>query len=555
MENLDNIKKVIERVEANSVSDEKNSVNLLDVASSFVDLYHFIKTSSLQDISTYERKINDKYTCLKEGYDEIEGKTTYRIENEKGEKVFGMALDNYGKFYYDFVPLNALEYATLSSSLFGGEDALIFDIRKNAAISFFNEDRALLISKEPHVSLKIKDFLYGTRCALVCEDGDNSFCVSIDNIKDLLSNVKIPRKSVPFLAYAFYDSTSLDNDKENIFAKKDRIMKKTYPALTKEEKERFLSKDYLEKNVQEILLGAVSASLLMGTFGYVLGIGSFPLLLSMAVPGSIPLAIGGGILSKKVSNVYKAKRQDSKKEEANNELYNLLEDSARQGFLAKTNDYLSEFSALNDKVDYEAIKNSDLSKKVLSAMQQSPYHLRPFYYLQLYKILNTCKDSQDLETYLYSLIDRINKTDPNDLSGFFADTVDLIDDLSDRSSPLDTIEELNKVSYERNRLALWYDRDIDLETLNDKLSYAYLRQIIRDDYGENTSQIPQREKGYIISYVQRNYPTVSEMCERSTFISFDDQLMMYHRIFHDSLDLNRELCSERVKTKVIPETK
>lgn len=555
MENLDKVKKVIERLEANSVRDEKGSVNLLDVASSFVDLYRFIKTSSLQDISTYERKINDKYTCLKEGYDELEGKTVYRINDEEGEKVFGITIDNYGKYYYDFVPLDALEYTTLSSSLFGGEDALIFDIRKNAAISFFNEDRELLILKEPHVSLKIKNFLYGTRCALVCEDGDNSFCVPVDNIKDLLSNVKIPRKNVPFLAYAFYDNPALDNDKENIFVKKDRIMRKTYPTLTKDEKERFLSNDYLEKNVQEILLGTVSASLLMGTFGYVLGVGSFPILLSMAVPGSIPLIIGGGAILRKASNVHKANKQDKKREQANDELYNLLEDNAHQSLLTKTDDFLDELSELNDKIDYKAIKNSDLSKKVLSTMQQSPFHLRPFYYLQLYKILNTCKDSQDLETYLYSLIDRINKTDPNDLSTFFADTVDLIDELSNRDSPLATIEELNKVSYERNRLALWYDRNVNLETLNDKLSYAYLRQMIRDDHGEIISQIPSREKGYIISYVKRVYPVVSEMCERSDSISFDDQIMMYHRIFRDAFDLNKELQTEKVKTKVIPKTK
>lgn len=314
--------------------EEKNNDNVLaflDVAQALETTYKHINNCSLKDEKDFIYQ-TENYVCKKVKYDSVKGKTIYSVISPDGEEVlFNIEISSIGEINFDVVGQNESEIQRLIEKVNEASDGLIELIKLNADVSFFTENRELVLSSKPYLALKMGNFLEGDKTVLVYKSentgSDNNKTntglkyIRVDQIEGYLKNIKLDERRIPILAYAFLNS----NNEERFKTEKFYIMDATYPYLTEEKVERYTEVDYLKHAGEATFCCSFIGALILGITGGIVGASTalpgVPLLISGI---GLPAVTGTGIFLRKVINVRRANQKEELLETAHKKLYKVL---------------------------------------------------------------------------------------------------------------------------------------------------------------------------------------------------------------------------------------
>ena len=314
--------------------EEKNNDNVLsflDVAQALETTYKHINNCSLKDEKDFIYH-TDLYTCKKVKYDSIKGKTIYSVISPDSEEVlFNIEISSIGEINFDVVGQNEIEIQRLIEKVNEASDGLIELIKLNADVSFFTENRELVLSSKPYLALKMGNFIEGDKAVLVYK-GENSGSdinktniglkyIRVDQIEGYLKNIKLDERRIPILTYAFLNS----NNEERFKTEKFYIMDATYPYLTEEKVERYTEADYLKHTGEATFACSFIGSLVLGITGGIVGAATVLPGVPLLIAGiGLPALTGTGIFLRKVTNVRRSNQKEELLEIAHKKLYSVL---------------------------------------------------------------------------------------------------------------------------------------------------------------------------------------------------------------------------------------
>ncbi len=320
--------------------EEKNNDNvlsLLDVAQALEKTYKHINNCSLKDEKEFIYQ-TDSYTCKKVKYDSIKGKTIYSVSSPESEEVlFNIEISSIGEINFDVIGQKESEIQTLIEKVNEASDGLLELIKLNADVSFFTENRELVLSSKPYLALKMGNFLEGDKAVLVYKNENSGSDINktnvglkyirVDQIEGYLKNIKLDERRIPILAYAFFNGNNEDRFKTEKFY----IMDATYPYLTEEKVERYTEIDYLKHAGEATFACSFIGSLVLGITGGIVGAATVLPGVPLLIAGiGLPALTGTGIFLRKVTNVRRSNQKEELLETAHKKLYMVLKTLANE---------------------------------------------------------------------------------------------------------------------------------------------------------------------------------------------------------------------------------
>lgn len=220
------------------VSGKDNLLNILDVATALENVYGFINESMIKDEKDFDIVEND-FRYVKERYDAINGKTIYNVKTVDSEDVlFNIEISNLGEISFAVIGANKEEIERLIDKVNEPSNNVLEMIKMNADISFFTENRELVLSTKPYIAIKMGNFVEGNKAVIVYKEEQREEDINktntglkylrVDQIEGYLKNIKVDERKVPVLAYAylgrdFTDQLKYSHDSTGSF-QKERII-------------------------------------------------------------------------------------------------------------------------------------------------------------------------------------------------------------------------------------------------------------------------------------------------------------------------------------------
>ena len=314
--------------------EEKNNDNVLsflDVVAALEKTYKHINNCSLKEEKDFIYQ-TDTYTCKKVKYDAIKGKTIYSVSSPEGEEVlFNIEISSIGEINFDVIGQKEAEIQTLIEKVNEASDDLLELIKLNADVSFFTENRELILSQKPYLALKMGNFLEGDKAVLVYKNETSGSDINklsaglkyirVDQIEGYLKNIKLDERKIPILTYAFLN----ENNEDRFKTEKFYIMDATYPYLTEEKVERYTEIDYLKHAGEATFACSFVGSLVLGITGGIVGAATVLPGIPLLIAGiGLPAVTGAGIFLRKATNVRRANKKEELLEIAHKKLYMVL---------------------------------------------------------------------------------------------------------------------------------------------------------------------------------------------------------------------------------------
>jgi len=335
-----------------------NVLSLLDVASALEGAYNQINNSCLKNEKGFTLNTDD-YICEKETYDAMNGKTIYCVSKPSdGTKLFKIEVSNIGEINFSIIDEESAETQLLIEKLNEASEGLLEKLKFNAEISYFTENRELVLSKRPYIAIKMGNFVEGDKAVLVYRNegktnevnkqNSNVQLIRLDQITGYLKNIKLVERQVPILAYAFFDKANEKKIATNEFY----IMEETYPYLTEEKVEKLKSDNYLSDCSFAATMVSILGAILLGATGGIVGaITSLPTLPLLLGGLGLPIATGTTVFLRAKTNVKRAFQKEELLEMANQKLYIVLKNIANE-----------KATAIEKEMTFKRKKNLNLSK-------------------------------------------------------------------------------------------------------------------------------------------------------------------------------------------------
>lgn len=335
--------------------EEENSdytISLLDVANAFEGAYKLINGCILADITDFQDGYRN-ISCKKVRYDAVKGKTIYRLaKDDKGESLLDIEISNLGDISWVIKSATPEEADEIIQEINQPNNKIMENLKMNADISFFSQNRELVLSEKPYVALKMGNFVEGDKPVIVYKEANQENEINkvsggiqyirVDQIEGYLRNIKIDERKIPVLAYAYLGRN---------YWQEAEYSKNIY--------ERDLHLEYEESKIEKLKSEAhhnqvVETSLVIGASGlFVGGIGggiAGSLLLSAGALGAIlgagiPIAVAALVYKNEMKKINFALNRDEKISEAKSNLYKSLREYANENIVS----YEQEFTRRRTK--------------------------------------------------------------------------------------------------------------------------------------------------------------------------------------------------------------
>lgn len=468
----DDLEKKILELEGKNID---NGLSLLDAVRAIEKAYNQINASFLKKEKDFEHNLNNYYTCKKTKYDSNKGRTIYTIfKGEDKSSILELEIANNGEISFNAKSNNNEEVNELIEELNKPSNETMEKMKMNADLSFFTENRELILSENPYLAIKMGNFIEGDKAILVYKEEKNSGTINkqeaglkyvrIDQIEGYLKNIKVDERTIPTLAYAY-----IGHDYENDFCNRiEEAEISTYPRLTEEKQEEYQTDYYLSEIGEISSLTSICGGFLGGIVGSIIGtVTPIPFLPALLIGAGAPLLTGGAIYCNGLKNVRQANKKDELLDRAFINLYSTLKKYANYNITVLEKEFTRKREKQNKKetpIDLKNITTSELARYIRNSLTDTSLVNSSkvvFCKIALNQILNsyTNKDSiskinlaNDTEFYdeIIELNHIISNRDEMELTEVVDYTVDTVKRLLPKSNPGETIEVLNSLEEARN---------------------------------------------------------------------------------------------------------
>ena len=309
-----------------------NVLSLLDIAHALENTYKYVNSCLLKDEKSFLFQ-TDEYICKKLKYDAKKCKTIYRVSNSDDTKaaLFNIEVSNIGEINFEILGNDQDKIQNLIERVNEANSELIELVKLNADVSFFTENRELVISENPYLALKIGNFVEGDKAVLVYKmQGNDSEInkpnsglkfIRLDQIEGYVKNIKLDERRIPILGYAFLDEQNIERYKNEKFY----IMDATYPYLTSEKVEALTEDGYLKKFGETSFVVSLIGAIVLGITGGIVGASTVLPGLPLLIAGAGLPALGGtAAFLRARKNVERAFQKEDLLNEAHQKLYKVL---------------------------------------------------------------------------------------------------------------------------------------------------------------------------------------------------------------------------------------
>ena len=391
----DELEKALTRLEENS---SDYTIGLLDVARAFECAYEHINSSILKDIIDFEQT-SGNIVCKKVRYDSINGKTIYSVNgSETDENILNIEVSPLGDYSWVITSTDNEKAEDIIQEINRPNNSIMENLKMNADISFFSQNRELVLSDKPYIALKMSNFMEGDKAVIVYkEEGKQDEInkvnggikyIRVDQIEGYLKNIKVDERKIPVLAYAFLGR---DYDQEVEYSK-NMIERDLHPEYTDEQIEKFKSEAY-QNSVFETVLCVGVAGLLVGAIGG--GIGAGILFsaggLGAIIGGGLPVAAAAVIYKKQNKKIDFALNKEQKTSESIVALYRSIREYANENIV----NYEQEFTRRRTKKQRPIFKlaanlsASEIVRELNKTLTNDDSTQAKFYNLALAQIINS----------------------------------------------------------------------------------------------------------------------------------------------------------------------
>ena len=391
----DELEKALTRLEENS---SDYTIGLLDVARAFECAYEHINSSILKDIIDFEQT-SGNIVCKKVRYDSINGKTIYSVNgSETDENILNIEVSPLGDYSWVITSTDNEKAEDIIQEINRPNNSIMENLKMNADISFFSQNRELVLSDKPYIALKMSNFMEGDKAVIVYkEEGKQDEInkvnggikyIRVDQIEGYLKNIKVDERKIPVLAYAFLGR---DYDQEVEYSK-NMIERNLHPEYTDEQIEKFKSEAY-QNSVFETVLCVGVAGLLVGAIGG--GIGAGILFsaggLGAIIGGGLPVAAAAVIYKKQNKKIDFALNKEQKTSESIVALYRSIREYANENIV----NYEQEFTRRRTKKQKPIFKlaanlsASEIVRELNKTLTNDDSTQAKFYNLALAQIINS----------------------------------------------------------------------------------------------------------------------------------------------------------------------
>lgn len=488
----DELEKSLSKLEENS---SDNILSLLDVASAFEKVYSYINTSLVSDEKDFYEESEDMW-CKKERYDSVNGKTIYSVGKKGNESnIFNIVISNNGEINFELASEHKDEAEKMISKINEASNELLELIRMNCDISFFTENRELILSERPYLALKMGNFMEGDKAVLVYREEGNDTGINktnsglkyirIDQIEGYLKNIKVDERSIPVLAFAY-----LGNDYSDELAKqKYYINESTYPKLTEDKVKKFTGERYWEKMVENALcIGLVGMVCLGMVGGFVGGVTALPFLPCLIAGTGSPILTAVVYYKNRCKQIERASQKDDLIENARLKTYKVLKRCANKNINYQEKELARKRNqnpmSLFGKKKGEKIDTAEVIRNVKTMISNGNSYAKPYYQISLAQILNaytnTSSESRETELYdeLVKLTDEISNCNHMELSEVIEMSIETVKRLSDKASIDDSLKCLNTIVSSIDKTSLSYS-GIHKSDYSKELTRTYLELMLK----------------------------------------------------------------------------
>ena len=475
----------------------ENVLSLMTVVNALETTYKKINSCALENEKEFYRSYSP-YVFKKTKYDVNKGKTIYQVskyENYSEKVLFNIEVSNVGEISFDIIGEDEEEIKKQIEKINEPSARIIEQIKMNADISFFTENRELVISSKPYLAIKMGNFVEGDKAVLVYKEEANSHEVNkintglkyirIDQIEGYLKNIKIDERKIPILAYAFFNK----NNEEQFNLSRNLIMSYTYPYLTEEKVKEYKSYDYMAKVKKETVAWSGLLSVGLGLAATAVALTTpLPDIAMIATGFGAPIATGSMVWLRKKTNEKRAYQKEELLAEASVNLYKSLKKLANE----KATQLEKEMSAKKRKKSKILNKNQpaltpkEIITEVKRLLKESSSTQNDFYKVVLSQLENAYGLTDSLKENPELLKDEI-------LLGELYQVVEEIYNLNDTSK----YEMLENTLASMQRLVNYGDSNKTIENINE-----YTKAFIKTSYFDsNEKLIEDRLKLYIEAFL------------------------------------------------------
>jgi len=517
-----------------------NFISLLSVATAFEKTYEFINNSFISNEKKFNEISDFGVWCRKDGYNEIEGKTLYSagLINDMNNSTVKVTVSNLGDVSFEIITNNKQDAEETINKLNDPQISLMELVKMNADISFFTENRELVLSKQPYIALKLANFVEGDKAVLVIKEEitgtdknkkeDGLRYIRVDQISEHLKNINIDERNIPILAYSYLGL----NKSEELLVKKNIIQANTFPNLTEEKVNYYKSAEYSDKTTENITGTAIGGSM----FGCIAGAAFGSLIFGLPVVGAIalviiPISIAGGIYLNANKNINRSKEKENLIAKARLETYSLLKEYSNLNIkhYEKFNEIKKRRIGIRNSTleMFNPSKNNDNSNKekdVTSTVRNikkiindlSDYSKKPFYKLMLTQMLNAYSNLNDKESVetLYMELGNLAVEIDDVIYGSYQElveqTIETVIRLSDKVNVNATLDILNQLTEEVCNMGAHKMGLLKNSDNQKKITKAYLKVMLNSLYSneglsiETLACIPSDTKNNIVKHL-RNF--------------------------------------------------
>ena len=449
-------------------SSAENCVSLLDTIKAFEKAYKRINESFMKNekiFSVYDS--NEGYTCKKTKYDPVLGKTIYNVYKTKDMQnvsILDIEVSNIGDVSFSLNDSNSKEAEALVEKLNEPSNKLMEKIKMNADISFFTENRELMLSKKPYLALKMGNFVEEDKAVLVYKEEGTSNQINktntgvqyirVDQIEGYLKNIKVDERTIPALAYAF-----IGNDYERYFIDDlYKIERTTYPNMSKEKAEEYKSYRYQNALGKRTYILGVAGFFVGAIVGTAIGLETvLPFMPSLLVGAGAPLTATGLMYANGLKKIKKASQKDKRLREAVVLSYGALKKYSNENIAQLEKQFTKKREKQNKKFSLNKFENVNVSE-LIHIMRQKLSQENPqkatFCNIALAQILNAyvdenttkqekIKNNSELYGELIELGNIISDLDNTPMIDVVDYTIDIVNRLIPKVDPNETIKILN----------------------------------------------------------------------------------------------------------------
>lgn len=549
-----------------------NQIYLTEFSRALEETYNAINNCLLKEEKSFYYSKDALCRCEKKGYDASKGKTIYEVcTYSQSKKLFNIEVDNNGVIGFD-IETPTEEITRIINILNQPSCGLLEKIRINAEVSFFTENREVILSEEPYLAIKIGNFTEGNESVLLFREQTEQNNINktnlpiryirFDQINGYLSKIKIDERKIPFLAYAFLQKGCIDNF---LMAEK-LIMKQTYPNLTEEKIEKIQSRNELD-----VKLSSGTAAIVTSIFSiFGLAYTPVPFLANLAISIGLPTITALGINHHDKVNRKRALNKPALLTEAKENLYVTMKKMANEKQIALEKKFSFERNQIKSEENPIKQKNLD-PKEIIDTLKKilyTPEKKEKIYFSVLKQFENAyglvdksivnqeMLEDENLYQELLQLSDDVYKLGKEAYNRIFDNAFNLFKRTIYHGEINKTIENLNlyTTEYISSKIIL---SDDEIDNMNNDLANLYLKAIFysiekNGDYSIGViDRIPNPMKGTInkkiISYIEQH----NSMCQNQIIFNnkFDARTTtlasLIDKIYEN--DLVYDLIGEKVK--------